>query len=114
MPPKHMQDFYPTLCIQYPDGHYEPLGKISDVNMEPSDYYDCFPSPYVNIREQSEMTISFRWDVSAKAEYLLIYGKMPTNNWMKMHGLPMERRRVRGNKYRRKSKNASAYGTVHN
>lgn len=94
MLPKFMQDFLPTLCVQCPDGHYEPIGKIQDVRMEP-DYDFCDPdytSPYTDISKPSEMSISIRWDANVQAEYLLIYGKMPSNNWLRLHGYPMRRK----------------------
>ena len=97
MPLKHMQDFFPTLCVQYPDGHYAPIGEISDINVEPADYsqqlYNVdsgYPDRY---SMQSEMTIYFKWDADAKTEYLLVYGKMPSNNWLKIHGYQMQRKR---------------------
>ena len=93
MPPKLMRESPYKLCIQGPDGRYAELGRIESVHMEPNcSYEDYGVSPYAQLTNTSEMTISFRWDADVKMEYLLIYGKMPSNNWLRLHGYPMVHR----------------------
>jgi hypothetical protein len=93
MPPKLMQESPYKLYIQDPDGRYTELGEIASVQMEPNcSYEDYVVSPYEQLTNTSEMTISFRWDANVRMEYLLIYGKMPSNNWLRVHGYPMVRR----------------------
>ena len=92
MPPKDLlEDFLPELCVQYPDGHYEKIGKIKEVELTPDPYDDLSPEAEL-IMKPSEMTIQFKWNPDIRTEILLITGKAPSNNWLRMHGYPMTRR----------------------
>lgn len=90
--PIDMDFVMPDLCVKYPDGHYERLGKIKEVNLEPDPYDHFSPEKELLLSTMAEMTLSIRWDPDIKTEYLLIKGKIPTNNWLRMHGYPMIRR----------------------
>ena len=91
MPPRNMNSFLPELCVKYPDGRYESLGKIEEVRTEPEDDFEI-NSDYVPIIKPSEMTITFKWNPTVKTEYLLITGRLPSRNWLRMHGWPLTRR----------------------
>jgi hypothetical protein len=46
-------------------------------------------------------SISFKTNITARQEIMLMTGKLPSNNWMKMHGGVMERKAGRRHVYRR-------------
>ena len=102
MPSKNLHDLHPMLCVKYPDGHYESLGKIEDVRMEPDIDYEI-NSEFEHIFKPSEMTIQFKWEPTIQTEYLLITGRLPSRNWLRMHGWPLTRRCG----YRKRKKNGN-------
>ncbi len=91
MPPKDLHRS-PELHMLQPDGTWVKLGKIEKAQItssEPCDPYD--DSPFISMREQT-VTFNVTWNPSGDMVYLLIHGRLPSNNWRRMHGYPMKRK----------------------
>lgn len=101
MPPKekHTYEFF----IEGEDGP-ELVGSIDDITLRLFGLPECVMPP-LNM-ETSKDSLTFSFKITPKLAVFLITGRYPTNNWMKMHGLPMERRRVNANKPRKQGKDA--------
>ena len=99
MPPKDIQPTG-TLMISTDGGEtMMPLGHISEAlivdDLIPED--QTHPS-FTELKEGIMFSCKFRMDNSASI--LLATGKWPSNNWLKMHGIPMER-----NAWKKRQKN---------
>ncbi len=90
MPPKETK--LPEMYVMQPDGTKIRLGEIQTAEIISDDDYD-FPEKYI-IQPAQTATFEVRWNPTIDTIHLLIYGKLPTNNWRKMHGFPL-RRKVR-------------------
>ena len=71
------------------DGLYEKLGRIEDVEVEVG---DVIPHEVIPLKSEMEFTASLGMTQTFQ-RYVLGF-PMP-NNWLKMHGLPMRRKRAR-------------------
>ena len=91
MPPKDSQGL-PELRIMTPNGEIVKLGKIQQAELL-NDYcdYDVYDDPEIFTPMQTA-TFEVRWNPTTEMIYLLIHGRIPPNNWRKMHGLPMKRK----------------------
>ena len=91
MPPK---DITPHGSLMFSTDGGEtmmPLGKISETIITD----DIIPDdqtvlPFVKMDD--EITFSCKFKMENSATIFLVTGKWPSNNWLKMHGIPMRRR----------------------
>ena len=95
MPTKTTEE-HPTMYIMNPDGTSTRIGEISQVEFT-SDSSDDFETSRI-VQEMNEYTFTVTWSPTAKTVYLLIHGRFPSNNWLRMHGYGAERRRAKGRK----------------
>ena len=87
MPPKEKHTY--ELFIEGEDGS-ELVGSIDDITSRLDGLPECVMPP-LNM-ETSKDSVTFSIKITHKLAVFLTTGRYPTNNWMKMHGLPMERR----------------------
>ena len=96
MPPKKSNEL-PEMYIVYPDDTRVKIGKIraTDIISDTDCDYD-YGYDYGSIIHHSMNTATFEvtWNPTADDIYLLIHGRLPSNNWRKMHGFPLRRRRA--------------------
>lgn len=93
MPLKDLQGL-PELFISQPDGKQIKIGKIQETQiLSDFDYSnDITEDPIVSFPMHS-ITFEVRWNPDVDTIYLLIYGRIPSNNWRKMHGWPLRRKK---------------------
>lgn len=105
MPPKDISNNTPIFFSD--DGKtFQPLGEITELNITSDDDYTT---------EQAEAFLKLRRTINEAGDFLMPWGMIEflvpclgrremlsimmgrkiTNNWLKMHGLPMERKRRR-------------------
>lgn len=94
MPPKDTQPRQ-VYCIGS-DGELRPLGHISEIEL-PEETSQEPHMPFSNKPIEFEMELDK--PISRRMMTFLLTGKWLSTNWLKMHGLPMERKG-----YRRKRK----------
>ena len=68
---------------------FERIGRIEDVSIETSDVI-----PYSQMDLKSEMEFTASLNMTQTFQRFVLGFPMP-NNWLKMHGLPMRRKRAR-------------------
>ena len=92
MPPKNIQNL-PELYVQQPDGKIMKLGKISEAQIfdDASPDIDILEEPRYMFPERTA-TFEVKWNPTVDTLYLLIHGRLPYNNWRKMHGFPLRRK----------------------
>lgn len=93
MNPKSWQDTMPEFYMTQPNGTKVVFGEVKGIKIitEPDpDYYDIHHPLVVNQSEEIELTV--KWIPSTKALYFLTHGRLPSNNWLKMHGQKPERK----------------------
>lgn len=97
MPQKNTET--PTLYIVGQDGEYRPLGHITEVELteEPD---DGAVKENLFSMEPMEFTETVVTPIRRRMQIFILTGKWLPNNWLRMHGLPMERKGYKG---RRKS-----------
>lgn len=83
MPPKEKE--LPELYVGQPDGTKVKLGKIQTAEIIAEDCNDILGMETVTFPTQTA-TFEVTWHPTVDLIYLIIYGRMPTNNWRKMHG----------------------------
>ena len=94
MPPKDLHES-PELYMSQPDGAWVKLGKIERMQITPPEPYDPYDdSPFILTRGQTA-TFEVTWNPSGDMVDLLIHGRLPSNNWRRMHGYPMKRKAKR-------------------
>ena len=104
MPPKKSNEL-PEMYIVYPDDTRVKIGKIQATDIiSDIDYEYDFELAGDSIINYPMRTATFEvaWNPTAADIYLLIHGRFPSNNWRKMHGLPLKRRRAQKREDRRK------------
>lgn len=72
---------------------FERIGRIEDVSIETSDVI-----PYSQMDLKSEMEFTATLGMTQTFQRYVLGFPMP-NNWLKMHGLPMRRKRARKEAY---------------
>lgn len=85
----------PTLFIVGPDGTKTILGKIiqSEITTEdPYDFTDLTDNPLI-MPMNPIATFTVEWCPNIDGDYLILHGKLPTNNWRRMHGYRARRKR---------------------
>jgi hypothetical protein len=85
----------PTLFIMGPDGTKMILGKIIQseiITEDPYDFTDLTDNPLI-VRRNQTATFTVEWGPNVDGNYLLVYGKLPSNNWRRIHGYRARRKR---------------------
>lgn len=87
----------PILYVLDSEGNRIEIGRIKETTFIEDtssfcDYTDenLLHAPVIN--PTAEATFSVTWYPRADLIYLLIHGKLPSNNWLKAHGYPMKRK----------------------
>ena len=99
MPPK---DYDPlskgTLFFSADGGEtYKPFAKVNDAELILD---DLVPEKVVElpfVKPDEEISLSFKFDIRQEPSvFMLLWtGNWPSNNWLKMHGFPMRRRKTK-------------------
>lgn len=97
MPPK---DYDPlsrgTLFFSSDGGEtYAPVGKVQEEGLIIDDLVPEKGVELPFVRPDEEMVISCKFDIRQNPSvFMLLWkGKWPSNNWLKMHGYPMRRKK---------------------
>ena len=90
MPPKDSQG-QSELYILTPNGEQISFGKIQEAQIFNDNEWDITGNDTVFNPMQ---TATFEVSLSPTTEmiYLIIHGRFPSNNWRRMHGLPVKRK----------------------
>ena len=94
MPPKDITAFAQSeLCLLQPDGKYIKIGKIQQTNIvtDPTPDFDL-DGDQLLYHPMNTATFEVSWNPTTEMIYVLIHGKMPSNNWRKLHGLGVKRK----------------------
>ena len=92
---------FPKLEIVYPNGYRYSLGIITEMTSVPSfpyqDDYVTYGRPVAYMPEPNKAIFEVSWlpVPSLETAYLVVKGKLPPNNWLKMHGGNLRRKRKR-------------------
>lgn len=84
----------PRLQIVNPDGTKIILGDIYTVNTivdSCHSYDDYYEVPRVS-RDAQEYEFGVKWMPNVKALYIMFCGRLPANNWLRLHGYRAERK----------------------
>ena len=93
MPPKDTQQPPVLHWLGEDSDHCIRMGDITVLDETTLDETDL---EYDHIRIKSLPTIEFTTEpVTLSVKIFLLTGKWPSNNWLRLHGLPMRRRRKR-------------------
>jgi hypothetical protein len=68
------------------------LGKINEAHIV-SAYLCDDTDKTIIIPQERSMSFDFKWNPSIDFPYFLAYGKLPTNNWRRMHGYRARRKK---------------------
>ena len=74
------------------NGNAISLGKINEVYIISADLCEDTDKTMIVTQERS-MSFNFKWNPSIDFAYFLAHGKLPTNNWRRMHGYKSRRKR---------------------
>lgn len=94
MPPKDMQPR--ELLFSADNGEtYKPIGRLAEDSLIVD---DLIPEGEVELplcKPNDEMVISCKFNIKSNPSLFMFLwtGKWPSNNWLKMHGHPMRRKR---------------------
>lgn len=79
-----------------PNGEIVKLGKIQTVELDNDCDYDFYDNEFYDdimfLKPMPTYTFEVRWNPTTEMIYLLIHGRIPPNNWRRMHGLPVKRK----------------------
>lgn len=82
MPPK--EKGLSELYVLQADGKKIMFGEIKEINTI-SDREDFYESQlYIAPTQEYEFTL--RWNPNIRMLYFVLHGRLPSNNWMRMHG----------------------------
>lgn len=99
MPVNFTQKAMPELFIMDSNGTITKLGKIQQgeiINTSSyDDIYDDYVEPWMSVIEEDKATFEVTWNPTVDTLYLLLHGRLPYNNWRRMHGLPVRRKKRR-------------------
>ena len=91
MPPKELWNL-PEIYVLEPDGTKIKLGEVKDFTVIDDSYFeDPWKSNPVTMASQ-EFAFTVKYRPSTELLYFITHGELPSNNWRKMHGVPMKRR----------------------
>ena len=91
MPPKDLNEL-PKLYIERPDGSRMIIGKVQTAEIIAENCNDILGMETVTFPTQTA-TFEVTWHPTVDLIYLLIHGRIPSNNWRKMHGYRAERKK---------------------
>ena len=83
MPPR-ITEKYPEFYVLLPDGKKIMLGEIEGIKTI-SDREDFYESQCYTVPTQ-EYEFTCRWNPNVRTLYFVLHGRLPSNNWMRMHG----------------------------
>lgn len=87
MPTKNVCE-EPELYFMSSEGKLSPIGRITEVDLTSSE------EPYMDLTSIcGDMTMTFEANIKNVMLLRYLAGFVMPNNWLKMHGFPMERRR---------------------
>ena len=95
MPPK---DTPHALFFSTDDGEtYKPIGKVPECGLVVDDLVPDkeIELPFIEPDEEFVVSCKFSLSENPSAFMFLATGKWPSNNWLRLHGFPMRRRRKR-------------------
>ena len=82
MPPKDTKN--PELYVLFSDGKKIALGEVKGIETisDREDFYEsqCYTAP------TQEYEFTCRWNPNTRMLYFVLHGRLPSNNWMRMHG----------------------------
>lgn len=90
MPPKDSQG-QSELYILTPNGERIRFGKIQETQMLNDDECDITGNDTI-FNPMQTATFEVSWSPTTEMIYLIIHGRFPSNNWRRMHGLPVKRK----------------------
>lgn len=93
MPPK---DTPHALFFSADDGEtYKPIGKVTEYGLVVDDLVPDKEIKLPFIKPDEEFVVSCKLSLreNPSAFMFLATGKMPSNNWLRLHGFPMRRRK---------------------
>ena len=90
MPPK--EKGLSELYVLQPDGKKVIIGKIEQAEIISDDVCDIYDLQTIT-HPMNTAVFQVTWKPTADVIHLLIYGRLPTNNWRRMHGFPLKRKR---------------------
>ena len=83
MPPKESEKL-PEFYVLFQDGKRMTLGEVEEIKTI-SDREDFYESQlYIAPTQEYEFTC--RWNPNIRMLYFVLHGRLPANNWMRMHG----------------------------
>ena len=92
MPPKDIHEM-PEMYVQTPDGKRLKVGRIQQAQCFSDDYSDFDITDNLTMIRPSKMaTFEIIWNPNVETIYVLIHGRLPSNNWRKMHGMGTRRK----------------------
>lgn len=81
----------PQLQIVNPDGTKIILGDIYTMNTIVDSCHDYYEVPRVS-GDAQEYEFAVKWMPNVKALYFMLCGRLPANNWLRLHGYRAERK----------------------
>lgn len=90
MPPQNINELS-KLYIEQPDGSRMIIGKVQTADIISEDCNDILGMETVTFPTQTA-TFEVTWSPTVDLVYLLIHGRIPTNNWRRIHGFGTKRR----------------------
>lgn len=94
MPPKGLQTH--ELLFSADGGEtYKPLGKVADVSLITDDLIPDNGTELPLAKPGDGFVISCKFNITSNPSLFMFLwtGKWPSNNWLRMHGYPMRRKR---------------------
>lgn len=82
MPPKESEKL-PEFYVLFPDGKRMTLGEVEEIKTI-SDMEDFYEPLFYTSTQEYEFTC--RWNPNVRTLYFVLHGRLPSNNWMRMHG----------------------------
>lgn len=90
MPPKDPVKADGRLYFLGSDGQFKPIGNVTDADLSITCDKPYMHMPFSN--DPIEFEMKLEKPIGRRMMVFLLTGKWLSNNWLKMHGLPMERR----------------------
>ena len=79
------------MYVIMPNGEVTKLGKIKEAEIVVNTSYDIDIDDTCYFQFPRECTFTVSSSQTIDSFYSLIYGRLPSNNWRKMHGFPLRR-----------------------
>lgn len=91
-------DLLPKLYVVLPDGKKMIVGDIGHAEIISDDAADIYGNEetlILPLPNPDTVIFKIKWDPSVDLLHLLIYGRIPTNNWRRLHGFRPRRKGIR-------------------